>query len=279
MKFLISTIFLSIFSQTVWATSFSSTIYSIDYGKKTESDIVKFDNGRVGFLDLAAKDLKLALKTCWENHQNVKVMLDRRLNIVSAQSFASKENNEQERQWAEPDPEPYRPTVLRDTNAALEMLNKMRRDYTSEGQCYNRAHVWVYEEYQRTSRKSMKLFMFFTNRYINNYRFHWWFHVTPMVHVANGRRTLDRRYTSNPLPFKTWTDVFIKSKRTCPTVKKFDDYANYQQEQDCYLIPVSMYYVIPRDIEKRDLTGIEKTSFIQNEIDRAYKDAFKGYSN
>jgi hypothetical protein len=35
-----------------------------------------------------------------------------------------------------------------------------------------------------------------------------------------------------------------------------------------------MYYIMPRDIEKRDLYGIEKTDFEWDEIRKAYKNGF-----
>lgn len=260
------------YAQSVLANSFTTTIYSIDYGKKREADIVKFENGKVGFLDLASEEMKQSLKISWQKNLNIEVTLDKNLNILSVQSINLNTEYdlwEQLSSFAN-----YRPSVLPDTPTALNVLNRMRRDYNPEGQCFSRAHIWSYEEFKRSKLRSMKLFMFFTNRYIRNYRFHWWFHVTPMVYVGKIKKTLDRRYTSNPLQTKTWTDVFIKSKRTCPLIKKFDDYANNQEGQDCFLISASMYYFIPRDIEKRDLTGIEKESFVQKEIDRAYRDGF-----
>lgn len=156
----------------------------------------------------------------------------------------------------------------------------MRKDYTSGGQCYNRAHIWSYEEFQRSRLNTMKIFMFFTESYIRKYKYHWWFHVTPMVYVGNLKspRTLDRRYTSGPRTTKSWSDIFIKSKRTCPVVKTFNDFWLNQNKQHCYHIYTNMFHVIPRDIETRDLTGIEKTEFDEKTIKKAYKDAFKkGY--
>ena len=118
--------------------------------------------------------------------------------------------------------------------------------------------------------------MFFTTRYIRKYKFHWWFHVTPMFYVKSFKspRTLDRRYTSGPRQTKTWSDVFVKSKRRCKKVKTFDDFWLNQEKEDCYHIYASMYYVIPRDLEKRDITGKEKTEFSEKEIQRAYSNGF-----
>lgn len=122
----------------------------------------------------------------------------------------------------------------------------------------------------------MKVFLFFTESYIRRYRFNWWFHVTPATFVSNLKspRTLDRRYTTGPRQTKTWSDIFIRSKRTCKEVEKFDDFWLNQQKEDCYHIHASMYYVIPRDLEKRDLSGLEKTEFIESQIRLAYMNGF-----
>src|SRR5690606_5114643 len=108
----------------------------------------------------------------------------------------------------------FEPTVVKSYNSALAIHNRMRKDYTKHGECYNRAHIWAYEEHEKKGTNLMKIFMFFTERYIRNYKFGWWFHVTPMVYMANksSPRTLDRKYTSGPRQTKVWSDVFIKSK-------------------------------------------------------------------
>lgn len=252
------------------AATFTTTIHSIDLGKdKKEFHIVKFDNGRVGFVEFDNDDLIRALDVGRKANLNINVVLDERFYVLSAQTIGPAEETEGELCL-----NPYKPSVLKDYNSALNILNRMRRDYTEEGQCFNRAHVWAYEEYMRSGLRSMKLFMFFTNRYIRNYNFHWWFHVTPMTYVGSTPRTLDRRYAKGPAQIKAWTDIFIKSKRTCPKITTFARYAEGQEREDCYLIPVSMYFVIPRDVERRDLSGIEKTEFLQKDLDRAYRDAF-----
>jgi hypothetical protein len=275
MKYFLVTLFLISTFQSALAVRFSSSIHTIDYGKKIEPNLIKFDNGRVGYVDSANVDLLRALSESRAANENIEIVLDNKYNVLSAQSLSPVEENNNHNgrnNFAN-----YEPTIVKDYNAAARILKNMRRDYTNDGQCFNRAHIWAYEEFQRSGLNSMKLFLFFTNRYIRNYRFHWWFHVTPMVYVGNIQRTLDRRYTSAPNRTKPWSDIFIKSKRTCPTVKLFNSYANNQEKQDCYLLPASMYYVIPRDVEKRDLTGIEKEQFNQRDIEKAYKDAFKSH--
>jgi hypothetical protein len=172
----------------------------------------------------------------------------------------------------------YAPTELDNYDQAVSKFIKMRRDWQNQSQCYNRAHIWAYEEHRRSDFNSLKLFLFFTSRYIRNYNFYWWFHVSPMTLVKDGdsltKLVLDRRYTRGPLYLKTWTNIFIRSKRTCPLIQTYSYYRNNQQSQDCYLIPVSQYFWQPRDIVRYEQTGIYKNSFIPSEVSWAYKEAF-----
>ncbi len=73
---------------------------------------------------------------------------------------------------------------------------------------------------------------------------------------------------------KTWTDVFIKSKRSCKVVSKYSAYFDNQRSQDCYMIPVSMYYVVPSDIARLEETGEERTAYEDVEIEHALWEAF-----
>lgn len=264
-----------IFSLSASADQFISTVHSLDIGKGKEDHFVRFDNGRVTFIKGTDKNMIQSLINVEKHHRYVLVVTDKRNNLQAIQSIQASPEELSEDVWSKSSG-PYRPRVLKNSNEALKVFNQMRKDYTKDGECYSRAHIWAYEEHQRSKMNLMKIFMFFTERYIRNYKFHWWFHVTPMVYVANFQspRTLDRRYSGGPRQTLTWSNTFVKTQRRCKIVTKFDDYWLNQETQDCYHIYSSMYYVIPRDLEKRDLTGQEKTDFIEREIKRAYRDGF-----
>ncbi|WPU63282.1 protein-glutamine glutaminase family protein [Peredibacter starrii] len=263
-------------SQIVNAETFHSSIHSIAFGKGTAPHLVRFDNGRVSFLESEKGDLLQSLQFSLSKGRMVKVKADSSNTIRTVKAISYAAPVADDLAWATKR-EPYTPAVVKNSATAQKIFGKMRKDYTKSGECFNRAHIWGLEEYKRSGLKSMKVFMFFTERYIRKYNFHWWFHVTPMVYVKNltSPRTLDRRYTSGPRQMKTWSDTFVRSKRSCKIVKKFDDYWLNQKSQDCYHIYTSMHYYVPRDIEKRDLTGVEKTEFVDREIKKAYKNGFK----
>lgn len=274
-RLILTLLTISITIPAAFATSFTSTIHSIVLGKEGEEHLIKFDNSRVAFVAHDDEDLLQALEISRKEQVHIEVMRDRRNTILSAKSLETKKSEDDfQYDSSRRDLIPYKPTVFNYYNSALNIMSKMRTDYNKDGECYSRAHVWAYEEFKRSGLRSKKLFLFFTNRYIRNYRFHWWFHVTPMTYVGSNMRTLDKKYASQPVLTKTWTDIFIRTKRTCPLVKLYNTYALNQESQDCYLISDSMYSLIPRDIEKRDLSGKIKESFIARDVERSYRDAF-----
>ncbi len=273
MRYLPLTFIMITLSMNALAERFRSSVHSIDYGKADHDHLIRFDNGRVSFLKHEKNKLLNMIELNSNNLRILRVRIDDKNHIREITPTHEKSHSAED---AVLSPPPYRPAVVKTINDALKIQNKMRRDYTKNGECYNRAHIWAYEEYNRSKMNMMKIFMFFTDRYIRKYKFKWWFHVTPMVYVGNldSPRTLDRRYTGGPRQTKVWSDTFVKTKRACKIVKKFDDYFLNQKSEDCYHIYSSMYYVIPRDLEKRDLTRIEKSEFIQDEIKRGYRNGF-----
>jgi len=172
----------------------------------------------------------------------------------------------------------FEPTVLESKTNAENIFSTMRKKSRWRSQCYNRAHIWAFEEFKKNGTKLRKNFLFFTNRYIRNYRYKWWFHVAPatFVQVDNEKKeiVLDRTFFDEPVEVNDWTKHFIYSGSSCPTVYKYSDYDNNQNAEDCYLIKTSMYFWQPTDLEEFEKTGQEKSSFIEGEVRRAYYQAF-----
>jgi Glutaminase len=172
----------------------------------------------------------------------------------------------------------YKPSILSSDEEAKKIFKSMRTNPRWRSQCYNRAHIWTYEEFQRSRTLLKKTFIFFTNRYIRNYRYKWWFHVAPSTFVGDGETkkevVLDWSYFDGPTETLEWTKYFIYSGSTCPTVQKYSHYENNQEKEDCYLMKSSMYFWQPLDLEAYEKTGVEKTNFIDAEVRRAYRQAF-----
>lgn len=268
-------VLLTLATTTAFADSFQSTIHSFDPAPiEGEPTLIKFTNGRVAFV----RDGKLleAMERALLQEREVETRVNEKNDLLAASTLDEVEASEDLESTT--DDLTYSPTVLASYNDAYGVLSRMNRYHQRNSQCYNRAHVWAYEEYNRTGLKSMKLFLFFTNSYIRRYRFQWWFHVAPMVYAKAGESTtsyvVDRTFASTPLSVKNWTDKFIYSKRSCPSLDRYSEYENNQESEHCYVIPVSMYYWQPRDIDNHERTGYEKKDFISHEVNWAYREAF-----
>lgn len=269
---LVLPILLLIFTFGASAASLKSRIHSIDVApKKGLPHLIMLENGSVVFLEYREKETLKTFQESLKHQDKLEIEVDSRNNFISAETV------EEEGPVSTPGTNrsfAYDPSVV-SSGTATSIFRRMRRDYQYDSQCYNRAHVWAYEEFIKTGFKSKKTFLFFTRRYIRNYRYKWWFHVSPSTIVSGlGERILDRRYTGGHRSVSSWVRNFVYSGRSCPVVHKYYDYRNNQETQDCYLIPVSMYFWQPRDIERRDRTGYEKTQFYNSEVNYAYWEAF-----
>jgi hypothetical protein len=264
------------FSISSWAEFIHSRIYELEVLPEYSEALIKFENGEVGFIKLSDKLFSKILKANDEK-KKLKIYLDGKRTIQNFETIPSRrseyimpdisiENNE------------YQPTVLNSLTDAFFVLKTMRRDWQYSSQCYNRAHIWAFEAFELSKLKSIKLFMFFTSKYIREYRFKWWFHVSPMTYVRSHDQirpvVLDRKFSAKPLSPKSWSDLFIYSGKECPVIKRYSEYENHQRSEDCYHIPVSMYFWQPRDIKKFEESGYQKESFFKSEIDWAYEEAF-----
>lgn len=257
-----------------FAETYQSKIHSIDTSqKKNQPHLIFMENGRVIFVDYQDTDLLNSFRQSLKENNLLEIEVDEKNNFVDAETLEPQAHYDREAADRSGSFS-YDPSVV-SSSGATAIFRRMRRDYQNESQCYNRAHIWAWEEFQKSGLKSSKHFLFFTKRYIRNYRYKWWFHVAPSVKVSGlGDRILDRRYTSGHRSVKSWTNAFIYSRRSCPVVDNYFDYRNNQESEDCYLIPVSMYFWQPRDIERRDRGGAVKTQFYQSEVDYAYWEAF-----
>ena len=257
-------------------------IEKIDRGlNSNEPDLLYFSDGRVGLLPLRPEKTFLTADNLQEGSV-VEVELDEKHNVLTLEKMldATLETEEGDVESVETNEltSHYRPTILPNYAAVSSIFRKMNRGWQRKSQCYNRAHVWNYEEFQRSGVKSKKVFIFYTHRYIRDYNFYWWFHAIPTVLVNHEGSIhewyLDPMFARTPLARKDWTDLFIRSKRHCPVITKYSTYENNQESEHCYLHFSSMYYWQPRDLDRYERTGFEKNSFIRSEVNHAYWEAF-----
>jgi hypothetical protein len=163
-----------------------------------------------------------------------------------------------------------------------ERVNILFRNMLNDGdkrrsQCFKRAHMWAFDMWSKGQISSQKIFIFYTQRYIQLEDFEWWFHVAPMV-LSNGvEYVLDGTFMEGPITLQAWMAHFIKSSKiTCPVIEKYQDYESNQWSRLCYLMKVPMYYFSPLDIENRDTKGELKNHWVLEELQDARR-AFKDY--
>lgn len=270
---------LLLFSQSVFATTIQTEVAAIDISQTAQEPHLIFltHNGIVGRLQPAQTSFFNTLQLGSKTHQLFQITLNPKNNIT-----AIKKINARPPLRSVPDGDhfstPYEPTILSDIVTAQRIFDGMRPNYRDRAQCYNKAHVWVYEENKKWKLNSMKVFMFFTTKYIREYNYNWWFHVSPFVFVHDGlgnqEKVLDYSYTNGPLNMKIWSDIFIHSHQECLVVNKYSDYNNHQNERHCFFMKMPMYYWQPWQIKDLEESGKEKHSFIQSEVQSAYRQAF-----
>lgn len=172
----------------------------------------------------------------------------------------------------------FAPTDLASVEDANQIFNGMLNDGDrSRSQCFKRAHIWAYDMWSKMGLSTQKVFIFYTQRYIQLEDFEWWFHVAPLVVVKGEDYVLDGTFMKEPVTLKAWQDYFIKSdKLNCPIISKYQDYSQNQWKRLCYLMKTPMYYFSPLNIENRDTQGMKRNHWVLEELQDARR-AFKKY--
>jgi hypothetical protein len=259
-------------STLAWGERFTDHIHSVSPGENGDEHLLMLSSGRAAFID---QEISPEFDPSdFRSGERVELEVDENLTLKSVTSLPPLETSQDTAPFMEPELL-QNPTVLSDYSTAKSIFNGMNRSYKSKTECSDRAHVWSYEEWKKHGLVSNKVFLFFTNTYIRRYRFYWWFHVSPYTLIReNGNvveHVMDRRYTGYPYHMKNWTDVFIRSKKSCP-VKTYAHYrANKNGPEHCFLVKTSMYYRLPYHVRMMEDNGVIKTRFSTSEVNFSYR--------
>lgn len=272
MKKVLLTLCLSLFTISAFAERFQDNIHSVDMGRSGEDHLIKLTSGRTVFVNSDEGDILTSPNLL--PGKRVEIEIDNNLTLKSISSLPDAPIEHEAEESLE-DFIDEKTTVLSSEAAARNIFNGMNRSYYRDTECSDRAHVWSYEEWKKHGLVSRKAFLFFTNTYIRNYRFNWWFHVSPYTLVNNNgyilERILDRRFTRSPLSVKNWTDIFIASNRSCPVSTYAHYRANRNGREHCYLVKTSMYYRLPLHVRRMEDYGQVKTRFNTSEVNFSYR--------
>lgn len=162
---------------------------------------------------------------------------------------------------------------------AQSIMDKLRSDTSDDSQCYNRAHVWTYETLVNSQTTLGKTWIFFTQKYIKEFTYKWWFHVAPytLVKDANQTYVLDRGFSLIPYNLVNWKNLFMRNQADCPVITNYLDYETQQDSAYCYLIFSSQYYWQPYQLKNLS-TKTERTwGYRKSNLTIAYEDAITNW--
>lgn len=184
--------------------------------------------------------------------------------------------------WTSRDPlERANISRLSDYQAAQGVMDAMNGNTHDKSECYNRAHMWTYEALVNQRVNLGKLWIFFTRKYIREYRYKWWFHVSPYTEVGAERATymLDRGFTMIPYTVENWKNIYMKNQARCPVVTNYKDYENRQEEAYCYFMYSSQYYWQPWQLKQLSEGDLKTYGYKESQLEIAYRDALRGRWN
>lgn len=246
--------------------------------------MVKASTGEVFWVDPHNEELMDTLTQAQTLNLKVQVQFESANNIIQSVSMLSQKSlpvfdkqDRDEKVLSDVEP-PYSPTIFTSLAALQDAHNSMDNRTHEDSQCYNRAHGWAYDLWRTRGINSMKIFLFFTDRYIREYRHKWWFHVSPMTYLREAygvnEYVIDRSFSEAPVYTQVWTNIFIKNFATCRSVNHYDDYRKDDPNEYCYLMRSTMYYRGTVGLRKRDRNHKYRTKWSTKELREARRQAF-----
>lgn len=261
-------------------TQLTTQLHEVDYGNEPGDEIlVLLTSGHVAKVPQKDKAILIRINAAKAKDKWFTITLDDQRYITGLESALPPHPGAVENLFKRLDQtdDTYVPTTVESMERAQKYHREGRRN-PKESQCFNRAIVWGHEWWKKHSLKSMKILIFFTRNYIRRYDFEWWFHISPYIHVMeNGKvveRVMDLKYTSRPLEFRKWTDIFMKNNAECPVITKYSEYADYPYSGECFIIRTNMYTYQPADLQMLEAWGYKKDRFNMDEVKGAYLEAF-----
>lgn len=273
MKKILIPLTLALLSSSVFAERLTGTIHSFTRGRNGDDHLLFLNSGRVIFIKPNGRISFSRLD--FKPGTNIEMDVDDSNQLEGISTMPDESLPSEEEPPMPLPPAAINATVLPSMSAAYSVFSGMNRSWRSNTECTDRAHVWSYEEWKKHSLVSRKVFMFFTDTYIRRYNYHWWFHVSPytLVQTDSGviEQVIDRRYTSGPRGMKSWSDIFIRSKKSCP-VKTYAYYrANQNGPEHCFHVKSNMYNRLPLHVRQQENTGRVQTKFNTGEVNYSYR--------
>ena len=251
-------------------------IHSVVNVPGSQVKLVKFENGRVAYLEGNTKDLAGEVNKF--KRRPVVAELDKNSRLMAFYPITDLKN-QSELMETEENPPLFEPTVVENMKELKLLFDDFNSDYKRRSECSDRAHVWAWEMFKQKGIKSEKVYALFTATWIIKTRLKWWFHVAPLVSVKTPqgveKMVMDFMFNDRPLSIKAWTDNMVFDLRACKMTKKFSEYDVNPQTEACYMMIDNMYYRLPGDLHAQELQGRYRQSWNASEIRTSYRLGFK----
>jgi hypothetical protein len=161
----------------------------------------------------------------------------------------------------------YDPTILGSVAEAQRLFDE-ERNLSHTSQCHERAMVWSHDMFRARGIKSMKVMMFYTQRFRTTFQhksegffgdstsiYKWWYHTAPAVYVKTGRGilpyVLDREFLDRAVTIDEWSYHFMVTE-IVGNNNEFIPYSNVSsrkltsRESQCQIIGNFREYAVPR---------------------------------
>lgn len=263
----------------IWAiTKISTSIYDIDFARGDQQEtLILLNSGLVAKVPAGKSQILNGLIQGKDSKTIYRFTLDKDRFVLDATPINEESLSFIPTSIVNDEKFTYIPTTIASMDVARKYFREARYN-PKDSQCFNRAMVWTYEWWRKHSLKSNKLLIYFTRSYIRRYNFEWWFHIAPYVHILNEgkvvERVMDIKYSSRPIEFRTWTNIFMNRDPECMVITKFSEYADHPYIGDCYIQRTNMYTYQPADLQMEEAWNYTKDKFIMREVRQAYLEAF-----
>lgn len=169
---------------------------------------------------------------------------------------------------------------------AVRMFKYLKKRSKWFTQCFNRAHIWAKQMYDRDQVDSMKIFIFYTKKYRRTVDGKWWFHVAPMIDVNGQYYVMDQEFTRKPTLEHDWEKIFtykLKKKGIegyrCKVIRNIKEYYDKENQKSeyCNILITSMHYWMPLDMSNLDKKGLQQTEWSNRDLRSAAREVFWGW--
>jgi hypothetical protein len=169
----------------------------------------------------------------------------------------------------------YQPSLVASEQSAEAIYRLLPTSiFKGTSGCYQRAHVWANQLNNQYGLKSMKVFLFFSDRYRREFSYGWTFHVAPLIPVKKADGTIEEMvfdptftsapswasprdvslYDNKPVSIHEWTRYFMYPDVECKVVSSYHEYFDNQDRYYCFIMKTPMYNYSPTDFDG-DIAG------------------------